>query len=450
MRRRSTNQFKTVCQWLMIAYGVFIALPMAAQIQPSDSALNNATLDQVVRYALVHQPALRQAQLDRRIVNMQVMGRLADWYPQLNFVYNYQHNIIVQKSVINGAVIPFGVHNTSALQLNATQNLFNRDVVLASQTASNVKTQAEYNERRSELDVVTTVTKAFYDLLATIQQIRIGEEDIVRLKRSLKDATSRYNSGIADKTDPKRAQILLANSDASLKGYKEALDYKIQFLKAQIGYPVEGDLTIRYDTLQMENEIALDTAEVIDYNANVDYRILFITRELQNANVKYTRWGFVPSANLFGSYIYNFQNNDFNELYKTKYPFVYVGGTLAFPIFQGLKRVYNLQQQKYALQRADWELSKLKNNLNTEYARSVAAYKSSLARYLALKDNVLLAKEVYDVIQLQYSNGVRPYLDVTVAETDLQTARINYFNALYSVLASKMDVLRAKGETTNN
>lgn len=447
MRRRFTNVITPVCRWLILTCGLFVALPMAAQNQPTDSLLNKATLEQVVQYALVHQPALQQAQLDRKITNKSIQGRLADWYPQINFVYNYQHNIILQQSVIGGNLIKFGVNNTSAAQLNATQNLFNRDVVLASQTASNVRTQAAYNESRSKLDVVVGVTKAFYDLLATIQQIRIGEEDIIRLKRSLKDATSRYNSGIADKTDYKRAQILLSNADASLKGFKEALDYKEQFLKAQIGYPVNNDLTISYDTLQMENEIELDTTENLDYNSNVDYRILFITRELQKANVKYSKWSYVPSANLFGSYIWNFQNNVASELYNTKYPYSYVGATLSFPIFQGNKRLYNVQQQKYSLKRADWELSKMKNSLNTEYSRSLAAYKSSLARYLALKDNVELAREVYDVIQLQYQSGVRAYLDVTVAETDLQQARINYFNALYSVLASKMDVLRAKGET---
>jgi len=446
MRRRFTNVIAPVCQWLILTYGLLIALPLAAQDQQTDSLLNKATLEQVVQYALKHQPALQQAQLDRKITTKTIQGRLADWYPQLNFVYNYQHNIIIQKSIINGQVIPFGVHNTSAMQLNATQSIFNRDVVLASETASNVRTQAAYNESRSRLDVVTNVTKAFYDLLATIQQIRIGEEDIVRLQRSLKDATSRYNSGIADKTDYKRAQILLSNADATLKSNKEALTYKQQFLKAQIGYPVNNELTISYDTLQMENEIELDTTEVLDYNANVDYRITYITRELQSANVKYAKWSFVPSANLFGSYIYNFQNNQFSELYNTKYPYFYVGGTLSFPIFQGNKRNYNVQQQKFALERADWELARIKNNLNTEYSRALAAYKSSLARYLALKDNVELAKEVYDVIQLQYTNGVRAYLDVTVAETDLQQARINYFNALYTVLASKMDVLRAKGE----
>jgi len=446
MRRRFTNEYKNACRRLLIACAALIALPVAAQNQPTDSLLNRATLDQVVQYALKHQPALNQAELDRKIINKQIAVRLADWYPQLNFVYNYQRNLILQQSVIAGNVIKFGANNLSALQLNATQNIFNRDVALASETASNVKTQAEYNAGRSRLDVVVNVTKAFYDLLATTQQIRIGEEDVVRLKRSLKDATSRYNSGIADKTDPKRAQILLSNADASLKSYKEQLDYKQQFLKAQIGYPVDNELTISYDTLQMENEIELDTTEELNYNSNVDYRIQYINRELQNSNVKYAKWSYVPSANLFGSYIYNFQNNAFSELYTTKYPYFYVGGTLSFPIFQGFKRAHNVQQQKYSLERADWELSKLKSNLNTEYSRSLAAYKSSLVRYIALKQNVDLAREVYDVIQLQYKNGVRAYLDVTVAETDLQTARINYFNALYSVLASKMDVLRAKGE----
>ncbi|MEJ0032544.1 MAG: TolC family protein [Bacteroidota bacterium] len=446
MRRRFTNVYETVCRWLLIACGIFVTLPIAAQDQSADSLLNRATLDQVVQYALRHQPALQQAQLDRKIIDKQIAGRLADWYPQLNFVYNYQRNIILQQSVIGGNVIKFGANNLSAMQVNATQNIFNRDVVLASETATSVRTQADFSVGRSKLDVVVNVTKAFYDLLATIQQIRIGEEDIVRLKRSLKDATSRYNSGIADRTDPKRAQILLSNSDASLKGYKEQLDYKVQVLKAQIGYPVSGDLSISYDTLQMENEIELDTTAELNYNSNVDYRIQYINRELQHSNVKYAKWSYVPSANLFGSYIYNFQNNALSDLYITKYPYFYVGGTLSFPIFQGFKRAHNVQQQKYSLERQDWELSRLKNNLNTEYSRSLAAYKSSLVRYMALRQNVDLAREVYDVIQLQYKNGVRPYLDVTVAETDLQTARINYFNALYSVLASKMDVLRAKGE----
>ena len=54
-----------------------------------------------------------------------------------------------------------------------------------------------------------------------------------------------------------------------------------------------------------------------------------------------------------------------------------------------------------------------------------------------------LAKEVYDVIELQYKSGVKTYLEVVAAETDLRTAKINYYDALNRLLSSKIDVQKA-------
>lgn len=431
--------------WLSLA-ALLLTSTVRAQQQPGDSLLNNPTLDKVVNYALQHQPLVQQSILDEAITEKMIQGKLADWYPQVNFVYNYQRNIDLQTSIIGGNPIKFGVNNTSAAQFNATQTIFNRDVLLARSTASKVRIQATQNTSRNKIDVVVNVTKAFYDVLATTQQIKVGEEDIIRLERSLKDATSQYNAGVADKTDYKRATILLANAKATQKTNREMLTYKAEYLKSLMGYPPNSPMDIAYDTLQMENEIALDTTQTISYSNHIDYRLLFTQRELQEANVKYAWWSFIPSLNAFGSYILNYQNNNFGELYNQRYPNSYVGATLLFPIFQGGKRIAKIKEQKYALRRTDWDVKQLQSSLSTEYTRSMASYKSNLASYLALKENVELAKEVYDVIQLQYKSGIRAYLDVTVAETDLRTARINYFNALYQVLASKMDVQKALGQ----
>jgi outer membrane protein TolC len=348
--------------------------------------------------------------------------------------------------VIGGNIIRFGVENTSSAQFTATQNLFNRDALLASSTASKVRIAANQNTSRSKIEVVVGVTKAFYDALATSQQIKVSEESIVRLQRSLKDAYSRYTTGVADKTDYKRATIQLSNTEASLKSNRELLKYKMEYLETLIGYPQSADLTIEYDTLQMEREVALDTLQELKYSEHIDYKILYTQKELQESNVKYANWAFLPNVSAYGAYILNYQNNNFSELYDNKYPYSYVGATLAFPIFQGGKRIAKIQEQKWTSKRLDWSLKNLQNVLNTEYTRALSAYKSNLATYLAQKENVALAKEVYDVIQLQYQNGIRPYLDVTIAETDLRTTRINYFNALYQVLASKMDVQRALGQ----
>jgi outer membrane protein len=411
-----------------------------------DSLLQTATLDNVVQYALTHQPAVQQALVDEQIANKVIKGKLADWYPQINFTYNYQRFIDLNTAVFDGRIIPLGVYNTSSTQFTATQNIFNRDALLASSTASKVRIAASQNTSRSKIDLVVDVTKAFYDVLATSQQVKVSEQSIKRLEESLTSARDRYNAGVADKTDYKRATILLGNAKAERKTNVESLKFKEQYLKTIMGYPQQSELPLEYDTLQMENEITLDTLQTLNYTENIDYRILYTQRELQNANVKYSYWAFLPSLNAFGAYILNFQNNEVGQLYDHRYPYSYVGATLAIPIFQGGKRSAKIMEEKWRRKRLDWSLTDLKNNLGAEYERALSSYKSNLAVFLTQKENVSLAEEVYQVIQLQYQNGIRPYLDVTIAEADLRTTRINYFNALYLVLASKMDVQRALGQ----
>ena len=412
----------------------------------NDSLLQVATLDNVVAYALEHQPQVRQAQVDEEIAEKVIKGKLADWFPQINFAYNYQRFMDLQASVIQGNVVRFGQNNTSSAQFTATQNIFNRDVLLASNTASKVRILANQNTSRSKIDVVVDVTKAFYDVLATAAQVKVSEESIRRLETSLETAYSRYTSGVADKTDYKRATILLGNAKAERKANEQALTFKRVYLKSLMGYPIDHELPVQYDTAQMEQDVFLDTLQKINFSQHIDYRILYTQRELQQANVKYSYWGFLPSLNAFGAYILNYQNDSFGELYDERYTYSYVGATLSFPIFQGGKRTARIQEEKWRRTRIDWGLVDLQNNLSAEYTRALAAYKSNLELYETQKINVSLAEEVYQVIHLQYQNGLRPYLDVTVAEAELRTTRINYFNSLYQVLASKMDVQRALGQ----
>lgn len=430
-----------------LSYTIAALLPFTAYSQ-SEVTLGNANLEKIIGYALENSPSIKQVEIDEQISNKAVKGRLSDWMPQVNFTYNYQHFLELQTSVIGGDVIRFGVENTSAAQLTATQTIFNRDVLLASSTASRVNLQAKQNTARAKIETVVNVTKAFYDVLATSQQINVNRESIVRLERSLKDARSRYNAGIADKTDYKRATIQLNNAWAALKGSEEQLKYRRELLHTLIGYPVEKALLLSYDSAALENEISLDTTQSLNISSHIDYRILYTQKELQKANVKYNYWAFLPTFSAFGAYNLNYQNNQFSELYNERYPYSYVGLTVALPLFQGGKRILKVQESKLGSQRLDVALSNLENSLHTEYTRALATYKLNLENYYSQRENMVLAQEVYQVIDLQYRNGVRTYLDVTIAETDLRTTKLNYINALYQVLSTKMEVLRALGQIT--
>jgi outer membrane protein len=84
--------------------------------------------------------------------------------------------------------------------------------------------------------------------------------------------------------------------------------------------------------------------------------------------------------------------------------------------------------------------------VNTQYAQALAVYKGNLSSYYSLKENVVLADDVYRTLDLQYRSGIKTYLDVIIAESDLRTTQLNYYNALFQLLQSKLDVAESVGK----
>lgn len=414
--------------------------------QGNDSVLISATLDNIIQYTLKHQPVVQKSLLDEQITRSQVNSKLADWYPQVDFDYNLQHNFQLPTTVFEGQVIQLGNGNTSTGQFNYTQNILNSDLLLTATTAKNVRTVASQTTASNKIDAVVSVSKAFYDVLLTQQQIKVITEDITRLERSVKDATSQYKNGLVDKTDYQRATIALNNAKAQKKGDEELLKSKGEYLKSLMGYPANATLDVVYDSLQMENETAFDVSQNVNYDNRIEYQLLQTQKRLQLANLNYTRFAFLPTLQGFAAYDLNYLNNSISQLYAINYPQSYIGISLVFPIVHGGKRWVNIRQAKWQIKKADLDITNLKNNINAQYAGVQAAYSSSMAEYLALKENLDLAKEVYKIVQLQYRSGVKAYLEVITAETDLRSAQINYFNSLYQVLSSKIDLQKALGQ----
>jgi outer membrane protein len=383
--------------------------------------------------------------LDQDITEHQIKSRLSEWYPQVNLNANYTNNFQLQSIYFAGEIVKSGTYNTSTVGLGATQNIFNRDVLLASRSAKDVRLQAKQTTTNTKIDIVVNVSKAFYDVLLTQQQIQLVDEDVVRLQRNLKDAYNQYQGGIVDKTDYKTATITLNNSKADKKNYEEALKAKMVYLKQQMGDTAENVINIIYDSTQMEKEIFVDTAQGVNLDNRIEYQQLQTQKRLQQYNLKYYKWAYIPVVSAFGQYNFNYLNDKFGNLYSPNYPNSYAGIQLAFPIFQGTKRTQDIRVAELQVKRVDWDIQSLKTNVNTQYAQALSTYKSNLYDYQILKDNVDLAKEVYNTVELQYRSGIKAYLDVITAETNLRNAQSNYSNALYNVLSSKLDVQKALG-----
>jgi outer membrane protein TolC len=426
----------------------FILSTIAAKAQQKQDSLPSiASLEQCVNYALSHQPDINKSLLDEQIVNAEIKTRLADWYPQINLDYTLQHYFQVQRFT-GGTVTPLATENFSTAYFSATQNIFNPDVLLASQTAKNVRTQAKQFTENDKIYAVLNVSKAFYDVLLSHSQIKLVDQDIARLSRSVQDSYNQYKAGIVDKTDYKRAQISLNNSVAEKKQYQHDLTAKFSLLKLLMGYPQDSSFELAYDSATLVNQVYLDTLQHVNYTDRIEYKILQTQQSLLQANVKYYKWGFIPTLSAYGNYNLTYANNDFGKLYNTSYPSSYIGLSLGFPIFQGGRRTSEIKAANLQLDRLQYDFASLRDSIQTEYTQAVENYKTALNDFYVQRDNLDLANDVYNTIYLQYKSGVKTYLEVIVAESDLRSTQVNYLNALFQVLISKLDAQKAAGTLT--
>lgn len=403
------------------------------------------TLDQIIDFALKNSPAVLQTAIDEEIGEHEIKSNLAGWYPQLSASAGGAYNIKLQTQVIGDQLITFGQKYNSNVLFEANQTLFNRDQLFASKTAKYYRNQLDKLSEDSKINTVVNVSKAYYDIILSEAQLKILDENLIRLDKQYRDALHRYEAGLVDKTDYQRASIALSNTRSNRNRVAQSFDAKYAYLKQLMGYPEEAEFTVPFDVEGLKNQVEPADFETLVLENRVEYQLLLTQQALNEIQTSYEKWNYVPEISAYYRYNWQYFNGNFSDLYARTYPTSSVGLSLAIPIFQGGRRNHRVKVAKLQEDRGLIELNDLGKQIQTEYQSALADYKSSVYEWETIRDNMEMAEDVYAIIKLQYDEGVKAYVDLVVAETDLQTAQINHINALYQVLLSQLDLNKALG-----
>lgn len=429
---------------------------LAVQAQSNNNPVERLTLQQCIDYAMVHQPALNRSQINVSITKLTNAINLSGWLPQVNASGNLTHYFQLptafEPNTANPGGQPIqvksGINNTFTPQVNVTQAIFNPGLLYAAKSAHLYVEQAKQATDSSKISLVSSVSKAFYNLLLTIEQIEVLKADTAELKRSVTDAYHQYVGGIVDETDYEEATITLNNTMTQLKQAIENVVPQYAVLKQAIGYPTGKQFDINYDTARMIRDISIDTMALLQFEKRIEYQQLLTAKKLQRQLVNYYRLSFLPSISGFYNYTREFENNYFPDLFSASYPYSSIGLSFNLPIFTGLSRLENIRKAKLQEQLLDWNEADLKSQIYTEYTTALANYKSSLYNFNVMRDNVRMAQRVYYVVSLQYKQGIVAYLNVITAQSNLITSETGYINALFQTLSDKIDLEKAMGVIT--
>jgi outer membrane protein TolC len=417
-------------------------------------SLESFTLKDCIEYALHHQPALNQSLLNISITRTTNAINLSGWLPQVSISGSLIHYNQLPTTLVSNPATPggppvtthTGVINTATPELTATQTIFSPQLLYSATSAHLFVEQAEQNSDSAKIYVVSAVSKTFYSLLLTLEQINVLKEDTARLGTDVLDTYHQFVGGLVDETDYEQAVITLNNSRAQLRQQVENITPSYANLKHIMGYPPEKQFNVTYDTLEMKQEIVCDTTRPLQYEKRIEFQQLQTEKELQRQLTGFYELSFLPSVSAFYNYNYEYQSNTTSQLFKNAYPYSFFGLSLSLPIFTGFSRIENIHRSELQEQNLDWAEVNLRSQIYAEYTSALSSYKSNLYNMSLMQDNKTRAMNVYRIVSLQYNQGIVSYLNIIVAESNLINAEIGYLDALFQVLSSKIDLEKATGD----
>ncbi|MXV51200.1 TolC family protein [Pedobacter sp. HMF7647] len=436
---------------------IFVFAGFTAVAQQDTSQIHNFNLQQCIDYAYEHQVSVKNAQLDIKKAEYKVKETIGIGLPQIDGTANFQDYLKLPTTLLPGEFVgqpgtfipvKFGVKYQSTVAFQATQLLFNGTYLVGLKASKTYKELSQRSFTRTQIETNASVTKAYYQVLVNDEQLRLVDANIKEIAQQRNEVTQLNKQGFSEKIDVDRINVQYNNLVTARENTVRSLALAVQLLKFQMGMPVSENLIIKEKIANLNISEAANSNTAMDstaYHNRIEYGLLETQKKLNELDLKRYKSQYLPTLSAFSNGSYSFQNNFFNNLYGNSFPSLIVGLQLNVPIFSGLQRLNQVRQANVEVLKSINTLNDTKNSINLQVQQARTNFSNSLASYNNQKQNMDLANEVLRVSKIKYQQGVGSSIEVTQAQTQLETAELNYIEALYNALVSRVDLNQALG-----
>ena len=227
-------------------------------------------------------------------------------------------------------------------------------------------------------------------------------------------------------------RITVGQLKNSLLSMHRTVDVNYNLLRLQLGLqagtPIK--LTDRLENFLTEDGFQKLSAQAFDINENSQYQLMQTQEELQKKMVGLKKWAYAPTISASYSYSYQIKSGLFSAPHTA-------GVTMSIPLFSGLQRKAQLDQEKITLDQTTLNKSLLEDQLNLQEEQYKFALKNALEDYNLQKENIIVAKKVLDNYQYKYNAGAVSSLDLTQANNNYLQAENNYTSACLTLLQAQ-------------
>jgi outer membrane protein TolC len=425
------------------------------------------TLEEAQNYAIEHNKELKNIKADIKLSEVRIKNTRAQGLPQLqgsmdyrtNFNYEVQFSAstsgeptipdinydvldqgdqevlaaIQQMMAPSGpAIITMKDQANASVQLS--QLIFSGQYLVGLETAKIVKELSEKQYLKSEKDIKERVANIYYLILISENSLDIINKNIENLQKVLEHTKNMYNSGMVEKSDVDQIKVNLSKLKNSRESTRRNIQLNYNLVRIQLGITDNRNIQLTNSLTEFldDRDISLLNTN-FDMDKNITYQIMENQEMISKQQVKLQKWTYAPTLSGFYSYTEKLLTTDFDLSPKNA-----AGVTLSIPLYSGGSRKAQLDEARINLDKTKRQKSLLADQLKMQERQLRYDLQSAFENYKTQKDNVEVAKSLYENFANKYQQGMISSLDLTQANNNYLQAEGDYLSSVLKLLQARL------------
>jgi outer membrane protein len=405
------------------------------------------SVEDCLKLTLVHNKMLQRTMEEKDIAHGARLIASSAYLPNVSVSGQYlRKDEAISLSLPGAPPIQFSVLDNYSAALSVTQPIYAGGAISAQVRAARLLTLLTDEVVRAAVqDVVYAAETAYYNLVLNQHLVDVSTEAVRSAKVHLDQVQKRRAGGVASDFDVLRAQVELSNFEADLIRSKNAINLARASLIKTMGVSQDSDFVLSDELVYAPIQVSMAQAVQEAFTNRPDlYRQEYQIRQ-QREQLQIARSRYLP--NVSGFFANTWARPDPHSVAaEQKWGSAWQGGVQgAWPIFNGFQREGQVIQEKARLRQAQIGLVDTEETALYELTQALLSMENAVEFVQSQQLNVTRATEGLRLAEVGYQQGINTQVELIDAQAALTTARVNYYQAIYSHVAAKLALQRAMG-----
>ncbi|MDD4712818.1 MAG: TolC family protein [Bacteroidales bacterium] len=426
--------------WLLITSSTFTAVQAQGSTAPIQKSWS-FSLDQAKDYALQYNRSMKKAGLASKQAQLAKWAAIANYLPQTSVSMMYNNYMGTELKLLEG-MDPIKMVPTATATFQATQVIFNANVLVGIQLAELSKQMSENNFLQTELSIKQSVSTAYYSILVSEDNKRILEKNVENIRTLVKATHAKVGVGIGEQTEADQMDVTLANLENTLQSVNQNIELAYNSMHLILGIGVNDELKLT-DPLNILTERCNSyelLAQPFELENNHDMKASELGLEMSKKQYDSSIASMLPSLAAVYQHNEKVMSGGFDMTMKNTLVL-----SASVPLVVGGKNVSGVKKARLAYESSRLDNDLAKDQLLLQEKQLRYNLKTAQTSYELQKKNIEVSQRVFDNITKKYEQGLSSSLELTTANNNLLTAQSNYINAVMSLLNAQDSLKKLLG-----